>query len=306
MTLTDIILEDRERIVLNEYTKRPWKPEKLWKKLEPKKIMSRATFYRIHRRLLGKDPRRFEKPLIHLLSDEEKVELGIKEKGKFYYHIDEDKARRWSTIISKLKGYDGSHNLYHISSLMKKDFSFYPGVVVSDIVDVINICTKLSLSDQNWSVRENFIDFIYSQVKRLISSDFKDGREEILNGLKQLFDKLSGELFGAENVNVTQHAENVFKITCLFGAHEPLEIIKGLFMNVKEDKKGVFQPLLKSLITYTDSLYPVETKRFFQTEVKAEDYFELEIDESLKNSEIFNLICNKRMVIDEYLEKAKK
>jgi len=306
MTPTDVVLGDKEKIVLNEYTKKPWRPEKLWKELEPKRKMSRPTFYRIHRSLLGKDPRRSEKPLIHLLSDEEKVELGIKEKGKFYYHIDEDKARRWSTIISKLKGYDGSYNLVHVSSLMKKDFSFYPRVAVSDIVDIINICTNLSYSDQNLSARGNFIDFIYSQVRRLISSDFKDGREEILEGLKQLFDKLSGELFSAGLTNNIQQTESVFKIICLFGVHAPLEIIRRLFMNIKEDKSDVFQPLLKSLITYADSLYPVETKRFFQTEVKAEDYFELEIDESLKNSQIFNLILNKRTVIDEYLEKANK
>jgi len=307
MTLKDVSLGDKEKIVLDEYTRKPWRPEKLWKELASKRKMSRGTFYRCHRFLLGENPKRpLKRPLIYPLSDLEKINFGINEKGKFYYHMDESKGERWSMLLLKLKKYDGSQNLYHVSYLMKNDFSFHPGVTVSDIEDIINICAKLSLSDQNWSARGNFIDFIYSHVKRLISSDFKDGREEILNGLKQLFDKLSGELFGAEDGDDTQQAENVFKIICLFGAYEPLEIIKGLFMNVKEDKNGVFRPLLRSLIKYVDNLYSEETKRFFQTEVKAEDYFESEIDASLNNSEMFNLIRNKRMVIDEYLEKAKK
>ena len=105
-----------------------------------------------------------------------------------------------------------------------------------------------------------------------------------MDELKQLFYKLNKELFSDSGGNNIQQTEDVFKLICLFGVHAPLEIIRGLFMNVKEDKSDVSQPLLKSQTIYVDSLYPVETKRFFQTEVKAEDYFEPEIDESLKNS----------------------
>lgn len=161
-TKNETNLSKRQQIVLEWFSKEPYKPENLWNKLKDRKLqitLSRPTSYRALKALKKIN-------LIYHLTEEDKQNYGIVEKGSFYFRSDPKRKERWEKLIEKVKEFNGTQNIGVVINIMKREFENFPLVTNADLVSTLDTIMKMS-EDNLWSLRGNLLSFLENHVKRM-------------------------------------------------------------------------------------------------------------------------------------------
>ncbi|EQB70368.1 MAG: hypothetical protein AMDU1_APLC00062G0025 [Thermoplasmatales archaeon A-plasma] len=248
ITLDETDLNQREKLVLEKYSEKPWRPEELAKELRTK--MSRPTFYRAHRLLsdqygeADKPGRRLKSSLIYVISDEEKRQFGLINsngdllKGKYYFRKDERKAQNWKKIMRKVEDYRGDKTPYHLLALVQREFSGYPFITARDVSKVVELIT-VAPKDDVYNSRHELFKFLEPQIKRLKNDPTEEDSKILAVSIRKIFDSSVEELLGLGEANVDEHQNKIFDILCdVYNEHEAISVIDVLFNYSAQEGKG--------------------------------------------------------------------
>ena len=240
-------LNQKEKLVLEKYSEKPWRPEELSKLL--KKTMSRPTFYRAHRLLschygeADKPGRCLKSPLIYVISDEEKRQYGLIYtngdllNGKFYFHKDKTKSQRWVKIMQKIRDYNGKDSPYHLLTIVQKEFGGYPLISADDIIEMARFHRKIPEGNR-YNDEVELFKFLEPQIRRLNPLFKEDERRRVSIALREVFDLCTKDLLGATQVSDTKLSKESFDILChVYREVDARELVKSLFLRNADSGK---------------------------------------------------------------------
>ena len=312
-TLDETDLNQREKLVLERYSEKPWRPEELSKALA--KTMSRPTFYRAHRLLSdhygeGDKPAKcLKSPLIYVISDEEKRQYGLIDtngdllKGKYYFRKDERKAQRWKKIMQKVEDYRGDIPPYYLLTLVQREFRGYPFITAQDVSKVVELITVAPKDDVYNSMHEMF-KFLEPQIERLKNTLSEEDLKILAYSIRKIFDYSVEELLGHGGENVDEHQNKTFDILCyVYRKDEAMNVIDALFgHHAQEGKEEVKNQLISDLIETYSKHYEINDIVSYLRD-KISDLDEQEIELSLEDSRKVIIVTSLRSYLDKVLKK---
>ena len=312
-TLDETDLNQREKLVLEKYSEKPWRPEELSKALA--KTMSRPTFYRAHRLLSGhygeadKTGRHLKHPLIYVISDEEKRQYGLIDtngdllKGKYYFRKDERKAQKWNKIMRKVKDYRGDKSPFYLLTLMQREFSGYPFITAQEVSKVVELIT-VAPKDDVYNSRHELFKLLEPQIERLKNTLTKEDSKILAGSIRKIFDSSVEELLGPGEANVDEHQKKAFDILCyVYSKDEAKDVIDALFSHrAQEGKEEVKNQLISDLIeTYSKHYEITDIVSYLRDKIS--DLDEQEIELSLEDSRKVIRVTSLRSYLDKILNK---
>ena len=311
--IDDSDLNHREKMVLEKYSEKPWRPEELSSKL--RREMSRPTFYRAHRLLLdnfssdNKPSRRLSSPLIYEISEDEKKQFSLVDssgnpiKGKYYFRKDERKAQKWNMIMRKVKDYRGDKSPFYLLALMQREFSGYPFITAPEVSKVVELVT-VAPKDDVYNLRHEMFKFLEPQIERLKNTLTKEDSKILAGSIRKIFDSSVEELLGPGEANVDEHQKKAFDILCcVYSKDEAMDAIDALFSHrAQEGKEEVKNQLISDLIeTYSKHYEITDIVSYLRDKIS--DLDEQEIELSFEDSRKVIRITSLRSYLDKVLKK---
>jgi hypothetical protein len=219
----------KEYVVSCEFAAKPRRPEDLSKELKDRGVTSRASFYRVLKRI-KKDS------VIYPISEQEKKQFGLVDKdgntlkGKYYFAKDEFKTQRWDKIMEKIRTYDGNKSPSNLLRILTKEFGGYPLISVSDVVEIARFHKKLP-KDNLYNDEEEILRFLEPQINRIVPTLIQDEQNIAYAELSAIFNSCTRDLLGEDPKYVSdEHSKSCFDILCLLSKDKQAnEIIRSLF-----------------------------------------------------------------------------
>ncbi|MFG1449608.1 MAG: hypothetical protein AAE983_03075 [Thermoplasmataceae archaeon] len=289
--IDDSDLNHREKMVLEKYSEKPWRPEELSSKL--RREMSRPTFYRAHRLLLdnfssdNKPSRRLSSPLIYEISEDEKKQFSLVDssgnpiKGKYYFRKDERKAQKWNKIMQKIRDYNGQSSPYNPLALIQREFSGYPTVSPEDVIEIAIFHGKIPEEDL-YNCEEELFKFLDPQIKRLSTLLKEEYRIKMSVAVRAIFESCTDKLFGATKTNVNNHSKKSYDILCYtYTENEATNLFESLFakkLDVSKEQSGVRANLISDIAEVFSEHFGVDRiAALLETKIRELEDMEIEL-----------------------------